>query len=232
MSARVAVASEMAIVALSDLSVALPSMGDQESLVRELGPHIQAARVFYLITDDPISCRIELLVNETVPQGLSREFEPCGGEFGLELPTGRLAVHGWGGDGTPVVAGTVDVAPGRHSLSVLARRPIDGARHAEDMAALLGSDWTYMQRVNRVGLVGCLPFVLLLIALLARQWQWLWVVTSLLAVSWLPYMVLRQGRRYKSAARRASDHEQARPHYVLTVKPIDREARAGGFLRV
>ena len=229
---RIAVASEMAIVAVSDSSAALPSGSDQDALIRVLEPLARAARVFYLVTDDPAHYRIDVLAGEQAPAGLSREFEPCGGTFGLELPSGRLVVQGWGRDGTPVVAGTVDTKSGAQVLSVLARRPFEGTRHADDMAVLLGAEWKYMERVNRLGLVGCLPVVLLMTAVLTQNWQWLWFILPLLAVSWLPYMLLKQGRRYKWAERRAWDQEQAQPHYVLSVMPSDREALAGGFLRV
>ena len=229
---RIAVQSEMAIVAVSDSSVRLPCGTDQDALIRVLEPMARAARVFYLVTDDPVHCRIDVLAGEQAPGGLSREFEPCGDTFGLELPTGRLAVHGWGNDGTPVVAGTVEATAGAQVLSVLARRPFEGTRHAEDMTNLLGTEWKYMERVNRLGLVGCLPVVILVITVLAQKWQWLWFVLPLLTVSWAPYMLLKQGRRYKSAERRAWEEEQARPHYVFSVMPSDQEALAGGFLRV
>jgi len=222
----------MAIVAACDPSVTLPSGTDQDALVRELEPMARSGRVFYLITDDPIHCRIELLAGEEPPSSLGREFEPTGGAFGLELPSGRVAVQGWSRDGVPAMAGDVASVPGRHAASVLSRRPFDSSRHAEDMAALLGAEWTYMERVNRLGLVGCLPLVLTTIGVLARKWQALWYVLPLLAISWLPYLVLRRSRRYRMAERRAWEHEQTRPHYVLHVTPTAQPALAGGFLRV
>ena len=89
-----------------------------------------------------------------------------------------------------------------------------------------------MQRTDRLGLVGCLPLVLLVVTVFAQNWHWLWVVLPLLAASWAPYLVLRQGRRYKAAERRASELKESRPHYVFTVRSTDRDALAGGFLGV
>jgi hypothetical protein len=228
----ITVASEMAVVALCDPSVALPSSRDQAALLRALEPLAQETRVFYLVADDPVQYRIELLVGDGRSSALAREFEPCGGTFGLEVATGRLTLQGWTSSGTPVIAGAVDARPGRHIVSVLARRPFEGARHVQEMAALLGNEWRYMERVNRLGLLGCLPLALLVISLAAQKWRWLWVALPLLAVSWVPYMLLKHGRRYRDAERRAADVERARPHYVFSVMPTEHRDLAGGFLRV
>jgi hypothetical protein len=230
--ARIAVATETAIVALCDPSVALPSGTNQEALVRALEPLTQAARAFYLVTDDPAQYRIELLAGDPPTAELAHDFEPSGGAFGLDVPSGTVALYGWSKDGAPAVAGTISTKPGRQVLSVLARRPFDGARHVKDMAALLGDEWTYRERVNRLGLVGCLPLALVPISVLARKWHWLWLALPLLAVWALPYMLIRRGRRYKEAERRMSEAERARPDYVFSVTPSEREDLAGGFLRV
>jgi hypothetical protein len=228
----ITVGSELAIVALCDPSVALPSSRDQAALLRALEPLAHEVRVFYLVTDDPVQYRIELLVGEGPSPALGREFEACGGTFGLEVPTGRLTLQGWTSSGTPVIAGAADASPGRQVVSVLARRPFDGPRHVQEMAALLGNEWRYMERVNRLGLLGCLPLALLVISLALQKWHWLWFVFPLLAVSWVPYMILKHGRRYRAAERQAADVERARPHYVFRVTPTDHRDLAGGFLRV
>ena len=230
--ARFEVTSETALVALCDPSVTLPSGLDQEVLLRALEPLTQSARVFYLVTDDPVRYRIELMAGEPPSADLARDFEPSGGAFGLDVPSGTLALYGWSKDGTPAVAGTISTKPGRQVLSVLAPRPFDGAQHVKDMAALLGSDWTCLERVNRLGAVGCLPLALVPISVLARKWHWLWVIVPLLALWLLPFMALRRGCRYKEADRRRSEAEHARPDYVFGVTPSDRADLAGGLLRV
>ena len=228
--ARLTVVSEMAIVALCDPSVSLPSGTDQDALLRELEPLARTGRVFYLVTDDPVRCRIELLAGEP-PAELSREFEPRGGTFGLAAPTGTLALHGWTKEGIPEAAGTAQARPGLQALSVLTRRPFDGARHDEEMTAVLGDDWKHVQRVDRLALAGCLPMLLVAFSLFTRKWHWLWILLPLLVAFWIPHLALRLTRRYRTASRRASAHEEARPHYVLCVMPADREGLPGGFLR-
>ena len=226
------VASELAVVAIADPSASLPSGADRDALVRDLEPLARSGRVFYLVTDDPVRYRIGLLTDEQRPPALGRDFEPSGGTFALELPSGRAALLGWGRDGAPILAGSIELAPGSHVLSVLARRPFEGSRHVEDMRALLGSDWTYMERVNRLGLVGCLPLLLTGIVVLAQKWRWLWYVLPVLGLSWVPYLVLRRGPRYRRGERRAREAEEARPHFVFCILPTEQQGLPGGFLRV
>jgi hypothetical protein len=230
--ARIDVASELALVAVCDPSVELPSGTDQPQLLRDLEPLTGSSRVFYFVTDDPVRYRIELLAGEQPPASRDRDFEPSGGAFGLEAPTGRIGVYGWGRDGVPVLAGSVDTTRGSHTLSILSRRPFDGARHEQDMTALLGDDWKYMKRVDRLGLVGCLPFVLLGVSLVFKQWRWLWAIVPLLVVSWLPSLILRWSPRYKALEQRANEHEQRRPHFVVSAARTDARLLTGGFLRV
>jgi hypothetical protein len=230
--ARIDVASEQALVAVCDSSVTLPAGTDQDLLIRQLEPLVRDGKVFYLVSDDPVSYRIELLAGEPPPAALDRDFEPSGGAFGLDVPTGRIGVHGWGRDGVPVLAGSVETTGASHMLSILSRRPFDGKRHDQDMTALLGDDWIYMQRVDRLGLVGCLPIVLLGISLVFKQWRWLWVIVPLLVVTWLLSLILRWSPRYKALEQRANEHEQRLPHFLVSASPTEAPRLAGGFLRV
>jgi hypothetical protein len=147
--ARIDVASEQALVVVCDPSVTLPAGTDQDLLLRQLEPLVRDGKVFYLVTDDPASYRVELLAGEQPPAALDRHFEPSGGAFGLDVPTGRIGVHGWGRDGVPVLAGSVETTGASHVLSILSRRPFDGKRHDQDMDALCSattgftcSEWT------------------------------------------------------------------------------------------
>lgn len=228
----IAVSSETGLVALADPATPLPSGTGQDALLRVLEPLSRSSQVFYLVTDDPIRCRVGVVTNDGAPADPDPEFEPAGGAFGLHLPGGQVAIYGWNRDGKPVEAGTLATGPGSHTLSVLTRRPFDGRRHTEAMKALLGGEWAYTRRVDRLGLVGCLPLLLLIATLVSQRWSWLWVVLPLLAVSWLPYLLLKHGRRYRAAARSGAEAEQARPHYIILVRPADRDTVAGGFLRV
>jgi hypothetical protein len=51
-------------------------------------------------------------------------------------------------------------------------------------------------------------------------------------VSWLPSLILRWSPRSKALEQRANEHEQRRPHFVVSATPTDARLLTGGFLRV
>lgn len=232
MTTRVDVASALAVVAVCDASVALPSGTGQAALLRELEPRSRAGELFYLVADDPLRLSLALRRHDAGSAAeFQRDFESLGGTFGLAAPTGRIGVYGWDAAGTPVLAGSLDAAPGPQALTVLAPRPFDGARHVAEMAALLGTEWAWSRRVDRLGLVGCLPLALSVLAVLLQRWQWLWLAVPVLLVTWAPYLVLRRTRRYRAVERAQAAQAGGRPAYVLTVARSD-QPLSGGFLRV
>jgi hypothetical protein len=231
MRTRIEVASEAGIVTVGDSLTALPSGLDQNALLRHLEPLARSGQIFFLVADDPVRYRIELWAAEAPPESLARELEPVGGAFRLDVPSGRIAVSGWDEAGTAAEAAALAVSPGPHLLSALARRPFDGARHAEDMRELLGAEWKFMQTVDRLGLVGCLPLAVTAICVMAARWHWLWYVLPVLAASYLPYIVMKRSPRYRAAEGRAAQFEQAQPHYVLSLTETQDRGVAGGFLR-
>jgi len=226
------VSSESGVVVLAAATTSLPAGLDQEALLRELEPLARSGQIFFLVTADPVRYRIDVLVNEALATGLDRELEPLGGAFRLEAADGRVVLIGWDKSGEPREAGSIAVSPGVHLLSVYGRRPFDSKRHSEDLATLLGADARFMQVVDRVGVIGCLPMVLVAISILLARWRWLWHLVPVLAVSWLPYLVLKRGRRYRRAEKLVSDAEKVRPHYVVSLAPTQQEGLRGGYVRV
>ena len=233
MIARIEVSSESGVVTLADPTApALPAGLDQASLLRQLEPLAHTAQLFFLVTDDPVRYRIDVIANEALPPGLERDFEPMGGAFRLEAPSGRVVLVGWDKGGEPREAGGVSMSPGAHLVSVFARRPFDGRRHAEDMAALLGDDAKLVRIVDRLGLIGCLPMILVAISVLIARWRWLRYLIPLLAVSWMPYVILKSSGRYRRAKRRVFEAERARPHYVISLAPTRQQELRGGYVRL
>ena len=216
---------------VADVGTPLPSGLDQQALLNHLEPLARAGRIFFLVDDDPVRYRIELITGEAVPTSFAREFEPAGGAFRLEAHSGRVVVSGWDQAGQPGEAGGLTLTPGAYVVSVSKRRPFDGTRHAEDMSELLGADWKFMQRVDSLGLLGCLPMVVTALILLTQRWQWLWYTLPVLALSWMPYVVLKHSRRYRASEKRAAEFERARPHYVLALTEAQGDGVSGGFLR-
>ena len=71
MSARIEVSSESGVVALAGTAAALPAGLDQDSLLRQLEPLAHSAQLFFLVTDDPVRYRIDVIANEPLPPGSS-----------------------------------------------------------------------------------------------------------------------------------------------------------------
>ena len=225
------VSSDLAVIAVCDGAVMLPSGTDQAALVRELDALVATGKLFYLITDDPVTYRIELLSDGAAPVSAVQELEPAGGSFGLELPSGSVVVAGWRTDGTPSIAGALEVRPGVHTLKVHTRRPFDGPRYTAHMASLLGRDWAHIQRVNKLGLVGCLPLLGTAIAIVAQRWRVLAFIAPMVLLSYLPYFVLRQSRRYRDAERRVQAESDSWPNFAFSFAPSSQRLDSG-FLRV
>jgi len=233
MKTSVEVNSETAIVAVVDAATSLPAGLDQDALLRELKPLAVARRAFYFVTDDPIRMRLDLYAGEAPPPTLERHFEPLGGTFGLEVRSREVAVVGWNKDGSVNEARCLVPEAGSQALGVLDRRPFDARRHDKEMIDLVGEEnYRFYNRASKTGLVGCLPLALTALAVLARQWEWLWYLVPLVILSWLPYVVLKNTQRYKAVERQGSELETARPLYVMTLTPTDQADLKGGFLRI
>src|SRR5688572_1476895 len=71
---RIDVTSDRAVVAVCDATMTLPTNADQNALVRELETMVGAGRVFYLITDDPVSYGIEISAGEPLAPPVDQEF--------------------------------------------------------------------------------------------------------------------------------------------------------------
>lgn len=232
MRERIEVASEAGVVVVAGSRTTLPAGLVQDALLQRLEPMARAGDAFFLVTDDPVCLRIDIVSGETATPDDRLEFEGLGGAFRLEVPGGQVVVTGWDKSGTPTASGVMAVPAGTQRLSVRTRRPFDGARHVKEMRELLGAEWAYMERVNKLGLAGCLPMLVTAVAVLARKWDWLWVLVPFLVLSWLPYFVLKSGRRFKDAEGRAAAHEQALAHYVIVLDETQDSTLAGGFLRI
>lgn len=231
MRERIEVSSETGIVAVSDAGAVLPAGLDQDALLARMEPLAHSGNLFFLVTDDPVAYRIDLVAGEPAP-GPDRDLEGLGGVFRLDVPSGRAVLVGWDKSGQPGEAGGITVPQGTQLVSVLTRRPFGAARHAQEMTELLGAEWEYMQKVNKLGLVGCLPMLLTLMIVFIGRWSWLSVAVPVTALCWLPYIVLKRGARFRTAERRSTEHERSKPHYVITLTATPEKDVSGGFLRV
>jgi hypothetical protein len=230
MRTRIEVASEAGIVTVGDSQTALPAGLDPNAFsgISSRWRDRVGSSFSWPMTRSSIesSCVRRRLRQRASPASSSRWRR-----LSARRAERKVAVSGWDEAGHASEAGALAVSPGPHLLSALARRPFDGARHAEDMSELLGAEWKFMQTVDRLGLVGCLPLAVTAICVMASRWHWLWYVLPVLAVSYLPYIVMKRSRRTgrPSSGPRSSNRRSLTTSSVLT-ETQDRGV-AGGFLR-
>jgi len=231
MPTRVTVKSDRALVIVHDASLSLPSATDRGALVSALEAEARAGRLFFLIADDPVRFHLDVYASEAPPPAeIDRDFEDLTGSFLLEVPSGRLVVAG----DEAATAPPIPVAPGRHLLTVLARRPFDPQRYEEDVVALVGArQWKWIRQVDRLSYLGCLLMIATVITILSGRWRWLWYVVPILVLSWLPYVVLRRMPPYTTTRRRIAEHDSRLSDFILRLTPTTQgEPLRGGFIRI
>jgi len=237
MPARIDAVPDSGLLVVHDAEVPLPVV-DRDRM-DDLEREAAAGRVFFLAAEDPIRFRVDVYIGETQPPELQQEFQPLGGSFLLDLPSGRLIVAGYNpasraAEGTPIA-----LPRGPYVLNVMGRRPFDGRRHQREMVALVGeADWTFAERTNWLSLLGCLPAILalgsLLLAIRHGRWRgFLYFALPLAVLGWAPHLLLRNSKRYQRIQRLMKEHETAKPHFILKLAPTDRSnGLSGGFLNV
>jgi hypothetical protein len=229
------------IIVVRDPAEPLPAPSVREDDDSALLEAARSGHLFALLSDDPLRCRVDVYAREPVPADADRDFEPAGGAFLLLTPSRRVAAASF----DPLRSQAADtgeplaVPSERCVVQLRQRRPFDARRHEAEMRTLLGdADWAYTRRVDRLGLAGCLVAVLPLaaafVALVGRRWHGLLLYAlPLVLVAWAPFWVMRATARYRAGTRRMKEHEERKPHYIVTVRPADERTQLeGGFVRV
>ena len=242
MPAAFEVQADSGILLVRDPSSPLPAPAHRDGEIQSaLVAEARAGHLFHVVTDDPLRCRLEVYAGETLPSDRQREFERVGGSFLLHVPSGRLSVSGYDRLRSEVAGShaPIDVPAGRYLLAFFERRAFDAERHEANMLSLLGrSDWEYSKRIDRLGLIGCLVAALPVVAgfgtIFVPRWRPLLIyVLPLILLAWAPYHVLRLTTRYRAIQRRAQEHEDRQPHYIVVLEKDDgTSALEGGFVRV
>lgn len=198
-----------------------------------------AGKVFFLASEDPMRFRVDVYIDETPPPELHQDFEPLGGSFLLDLPSGQLVVAGYNSPDATVGGLPIAMPNGAYVLTLMGRRPFDGRRHEQEMVALLGdADWSFSKRTNWLSFLGCIPTILVLggVVLAFRQGQWrgfVYFALPLFLLAWAPHVILRNSKRYQRIQRLMKEHEAAKPHFVLRLAPTERmTGLSGGFVNV
>jgi hypothetical protein len=236
MPTRIDAMSDSTLLLIHDSAFAPPVVDDANRQVLER--NAAEGKLFFLAAEDPIRFRVDIYAGEAPPAELEGEFEPLGGSFLLEAPSGLLTVV----EPNPISqdpAQSLVVPRGAHVLTVMGRRPFDGRRHEAEMVALLGeADWRFSHRTNWLALLGCFPLLLamgsLLFAIRHGRWHgFLVYVLPLALLAWIPHLLLRRSSRYRRVERLMREHEAAKPLFVLNLVRTERvSGLRGGFLNV
>ncbi len=237
MVARIDAAPESGLLVVHDAGVALPVVdrGRMDALERDAA----AGKVFFMASEDPSRFRVDVYIDEAQPPELHQDFQSLGGNFLLDLPSGRLVVAGY--NFTPASAGETPISlpNGAYVLTVMERRAFDGRRHEKEMVELVGdADWRFSKRTTSLGLLGCLPTIIALgsLFLAIRQGQWrgfFYFALPLSVLAWAPHVLLRNSKRYRRIQRLMNEHEAAKPHFILKLARTERtNGLSGGFVNV
>jgi hypothetical protein len=226
---RVEIESDQAIVMLHDVSLPPPA-GEPRGPASVLRRAAREGELFFIEAEDPVRYRIDVHLGDRPPDGPAREFQPRGGSFRLDLPSGVLSVRAYEKEAP---AATLQAPPGPYVLRLFEPPEFDGARYEREMVALLGErDWRYRNTVVRLALFGCLPIMAAFGAALVARWRWYLIYAFPLALLTVaPHFLLSRTRRFREIERRMQEHERAKPHWVVTLAaaaaPLDIE---GGFV--
>jgi hypothetical protein len=231
---RLLIESSSGLVVFRDASVEAPATREDDAR-RSLRSGEHDGSWFFIDADDAVAFRLDLFIGEQ-PSGLpAHRFRSLGGSFLLQVPSGRLSVSGLESWSNRAAVETIDVEPGPHALSVLGGEAFDGPAYDREMRQIIGeADWNYRTRVDRIGLAGCLStiFAAVIFALPATRDLWP-LALSVLAVGWLPFLILQRLPRYRDIERRVREREQSLPHYVVQLdRTATTDSLVGGHLNV
>jgi hypothetical protein len=200
------------MVVLADASAALPAAGAPRG---ELDALCARGAAFYLESEDAARLRVAVFVEE--PHDLpAYRYQRIGGSFLLSLPTGELAVNG-----RPVAR----IAPGDFSISVLGTvaGEMDAAayeRHRQ--TALSPAEWRFRRNVERLGALGCLPFLAAAVVLLIYRFSRVSLIALAAAGALaLPGLVATRSRRWLATERKLRAFEEAFPHHVFELRRVE-----------
>ena len=105
------------------------------------------------------------------------------------------------------------------------------------MIALVGEkERRHSERVDRLGLLGCIPMLLGFVGLLFAvrgRFGFLLYVALPSVVLWLPFFLLRRTERYRRIEARMKEHEAQKAFHILRLARTEQlEDVRGGFLEI
>lgn len=234
---KVAIGEKTGLVIARDASLRLPA--------RDVGPDYRDplkrlardGNLFFIDQLEATNTEIEILVDQPLSEAFAERYEPVGGNFRLELPTGCLVVSSYGAwlSGQNSAPEAISVAPGSYSLVVFSPRAIDPEMFGKRIRELVGdTEWNHYLRVENFSTVGCISIAIaagaLFIPVVRAYWRYV-VITA--AALWLPYLILSRTRRYRAieSRRKALEESFRLPTYVLQLHPLmNPQGLIGGYI--
>jgi hypothetical protein len=218
---EIATASGLAVLADADLPLSPPAL-TSPSFKRYFRELAGQRKLFFLDGEERSLFRLLVCVDD-VPNDLpGHRFKQLSGAYCLPVPSGRLTVSG---HGQPESAAELRIAPGNYSVSILGVGPgeIDGAAFQAEQFKLLGDrDHRYRQWVDRLGLIGIIPFGFALLVILVYRFSLVSLVAAAIGLaSVLPRVLISRTPRYLEIERRLQAHEASFPHFVLDLRRVD-----------
>jgi len=214
MSKTINIKTESAIIAIGDAQSFGPLVAtDSLSLAHKA----REDGFFILDTEDPAQLRLEICVDEEPADAKIDCYEPTGGAFRVEAPTGAIRICD---PATPGSGEELAVQTGTYALSPMRLRTDNLAAYKKYMKQAMGeSDSQHWERVEKLQLTGCATIVLAIVLALippTRPFWWIYVPALLFPnfIAW----ALRATPRYKRIERAKKGFEASQPHLVLILR--------------
>jgi hypothetical protein len=232
MRRRFEVTADSGLVVLHDAELPAPClMGRAEEIRKVLKSSASDGGWFYLDGEDPVSYRIDLIMDEEPTDLPAHRFQRLGGTFKLRLDSGRLAVSAF--EDWSARHGSISVPAGTYALTVRGAGDFDREGYEREYRGLLGdADWRFRERIDRIGIAGCLSAMAAVVLVVLPLTRPLWYLPlAAITLGWGPHLLLRLTRRYRDIDRRIREHERSLPHFVVQLTPSQADAPIdGGYI--
>lgn len=224
------------IVVISDFENRLNLDPVEEADIESILPkEAKEGRLFYYDAEDPIEENLlfELVTAFPSEQGYDHRYTLEGGNYLLEVPSGRITISGltdWACPEKPVHDFYVE--PGTYVIQPFCGNDFATTSHDEEMSRLVGEEeYRYYKKVSNLSCLGCLP-TLAAFAVAFFSIKYAVYVLGIAAVCWLPHAIGRLSKRYRGLERKIEEYESEFPLFVFVLSRIqDSKGLVGGFIK-
>ncbi|MEM7354253.1 MAG: hypothetical protein AAF657_25840 [Acidobacteriota bacterium] len=227
--------TEFGVLAIWDAEHPRPDLAELKAnpLMDALAGISKTGEVFWLEVEDAEDVRIDVYVDEELPESVRERYQADRGSFLLRVESGSLAIGAvdhWASLGTAESCrrSEIVVPPGDYVLTCRLRH-FAGERYRREMIALVGeNDWRFYNCIGGLSALGCLPLIAFGLLALLEQWRLLiFCGLPALALLWIGLTVLQRFTRYAQIDRKIKGYEAKMPYCVLELH----RTRDAGSLR-